>query len=67
MQNDGEITKKLNEFFKNDVSTVGITEKPFIISKEYENIVNGNNHKLKPLSYWIQDETPKFEKSNNTQ
>ena len=55
MQNDGEITKKLNEFFKNEVSTLGIAENPFIINKEYKNIVNGNNHKLKPLSYWIQD------------
>ena len=27
-QNDGEITKNLNEFFKNEVSTLGITENP---------------------------------------
>ena len=38
MQNDSEIAEQLNEFFKNAVSTLGITENCFIINKEYENI-----------------------------
>ena len=38
MQNDSEIAKQLSEFFKNAVSTLGITENSFIINKEYENI-----------------------------
>ena len=38
MQNDSKITNKLNEFFKNAVSTLGITENSFVINKEYENI-----------------------------
>ena len=38
MQNDSEIAKKLNEFFKNAVSTLSITENSFIISEEYKNI-----------------------------
>ena len=38
MQNDSEIAQQLNEFFKNAVSTLGITENSFIINKEYENI-----------------------------
>ena len=38
MQNDSKITKKLKEFFKNAVSTLGITENSFVINKEYENI-----------------------------
>ena len=38
MQNDSEIAEQLNEFFKNAVSTLGITENSFIINKEYENI-----------------------------
>ena len=38
MQNDSKIAKQLNEFFKNAVSTLGITENSFIINKEYENI-----------------------------
>ena len=36
MQNDSEIAEKLNEFFKNDVSTLGITENSFIINEEYK-------------------------------
>ena len=38
LQNDSEIAEKLNEFFKNAVSTLGITENSFIINEEYENI-----------------------------
>ena len=38
LQNDSKIAKKLNEFFKNAVSTLGITENSFIINEEYENI-----------------------------
>ena len=38
MQNDSEIAEKLNEFFKNVVSTSGITENSFIVSEEYKNI-----------------------------
>ena len=38
LQNDSEIAEQLNEFFKNAVSTLGITENSFIINKEYENI-----------------------------
>ena len=38
LQNDSEIAEKLNEFFKNIVSTLGITENSFIINEEYENI-----------------------------
>ena len=29
LQNDSEITEKLNEFFKNAVSTLGITENSY--------------------------------------
>ena len=35
MQNDSEIAEKLNEFFTNAVSTLGITENSFIINEEY--------------------------------
>ena len=38
LQNDSEIAKNLNEFFKNAVSTIGITENYFIINEEYKNI-----------------------------
>ena len=38
LQNDSEIAEQLNKFFKNAVSTLGITENSFIINKEYENI-----------------------------
>ena len=38
LQNDSEIAEKLNEFFKNAVSTLGITENSFIIHEEYKNI-----------------------------
>ena len=38
MKNDSKITKKLNEFFKNAVSTLYITETSFIINEEYKNI-----------------------------
>ena len=38
VQNDSEIAEKLNEFFKNAVSTLGITKNSFIINEEYENI-----------------------------
>ena len=38
LQNDSEIAEKLNEFFKNIVSTLGITENSFIINEKYENI-----------------------------
>ena len=38
LQNDSEITGKLNEFFKNAVFTLGITENSFIIKEEYKNI-----------------------------
>ena len=38
LQNDSEITEKLNEFFKSAVSTLGITENSFIINEEYKNI-----------------------------
>ena len=38
MQNDSEIAEKLNEFFKNAVSTLGITENCFVINEEYKNI-----------------------------
>ena len=38
LQNDSEIAKKLNEFFRNAVSTLGITENSFLINEEYKNI-----------------------------
>ena len=38
MKNDSEIAEKLNEFFKNAVSTLGITETSFVINEEYKNI-----------------------------
>ena len=38
MQNKSEIAKKLIEFFKNTVSTLGITESSFVINEEYKNI-----------------------------
>ena len=37
-QNDSKIAEKLNEFFKNAVSTLGITENSFVINEEYKNI-----------------------------
>ena len=38
LQNDSEITEKLNEFFKNNAFTLGITENSFVINEEYKNI-----------------------------
>ena len=38
MQNDSEIAEKINEFFKNAVSTLGATENSFIINEECKNI-----------------------------
>ena len=38
MQNDSKIAEKLNQFFKNAVSTLGITENSFVINEEYKNI-----------------------------
>ena len=38
LQNDSEIVEKLNESFKNVVSTLGTTENSFIINEEYKNI-----------------------------
>ena len=38
LQNDSEIAEKLNEFFRNAVSTLGITENSFLINEEYKNI-----------------------------
>ena len=38
MQNDSKINEKLSEFFKNAVSTLGITENSFTINEEYKNI-----------------------------
>ena len=38
MQNDSENAEKLNEFFRNAVSTLGITENSFLINEEYKNI-----------------------------
>ena len=40
MQNDSEIAEKLNGFFKNAVSPLGITENSFVINEEYKNIFN---------------------------
>ena len=37
LQNDSEIARKLNEFFKNAVSTLGITENSFVINEKYKN------------------------------
>ena len=37
LQNDSEIAEKLNELFKNVVSTLGITENSLIINEEYRN------------------------------
>ena len=36
--NDSEIDEKVNEFFKNAVSNLGITENSFTINEEYKNI-----------------------------
>ena len=36
LQNDSEIAKKLNEFFKNAVSSLGITENSCVINEEYK-------------------------------
>ena len=38
LQNESQITEELNEFFKNAVSFLGITENSFIINEEYKNI-----------------------------
>ena len=38
MQNGSKIAEKLNQFFKNAVSTLGITENSFVINEEYKNI-----------------------------
>ena len=38
MLNDSEIDEKVNEFFKNAVSNLGITENSFTINEEYKNI-----------------------------
>ena len=38
LQNDSKINEKLSEFFKNAVSTLGITENSFTINEEYKNI-----------------------------
>ena len=38
LQNYSETDKKLNEFFKNVISSLGITENVFIINEEYKNI-----------------------------
>ena len=38
LQNDSKIAEKLNQFFKNAVSTLGITENSFVINEEYKNI-----------------------------
>ena len=38
LKNDSEIVGKLNEFFKNPVSALGITENSFIINAEYKDI-----------------------------
>ena len=38
MQNDRKIAEKLNEFFENAVSTLGITKNSFIVNEEYKNI-----------------------------
>ena len=38
LQNDSEISEELNEFFKNAVSPLGITENSFIINEECKNI-----------------------------
>ena len=37
LQNYSETDKKLNEFFKNVISSLGITENVFIINEEYKN------------------------------
>ena len=37
-QNGSKIAEKLNQFFKNAVSTLGITENSFVINEEYKNI-----------------------------
>ena len=46
MQNDSEIAEKLNEFFKNTVSTLGITENTFIINEKYKNISDPFQHTI---------------------
>ena len=38
LQNDSEVAEKLNEFFKNAVFTLGITENSSVINEEYKNI-----------------------------
>ena len=38
LQDDSEIAEKLNKFFKNTFSTLGITESSFVINEEYKNI-----------------------------
>ena len=38
LQNESQIIEELNEFFKNAVSFLGITENSFIINEEYKNI-----------------------------
>ena len=38
MQNDSEIAEELNEFFKNAVFILVITENSFIINEAYKNI-----------------------------
>ena len=46
LQNDSEIAEKLNEFFKNTVSTLGITENSFIINEKYKNISDPFQHAI---------------------
>ena len=41
--------KKLNEFFKNAVSTLGIIENPFVINEEYKNISDPVQHAIVKL------------------
>ena len=50
-QNDSEITEKLIEFFKNAVSTLGNTEKSFIINEEYKNISDPVQHALAKFKF----------------
>ena len=38
LQDDSEIVEKLNELFKNAVSTLDVTENSFIINEKYKNI-----------------------------
>ena len=46
LQNDSKIAEKLNELFKNAVSTSGITENSFIINEKFENISNSDQHAI---------------------